>query len=57
MMNPDEYPVWDPGDGTAWFFAPEIDLWTGWVPGEDGHWAFSDEEFRVMYPKAPKEDA
>jgi len=45
--------VWDAGDGTRWTHAPGLRIWTGWVPGEDGVWTRTDEEFRLMYPEAP----
>jgi len=47
---------WDAPDGTIWFFFPPWREWTGWMPGEDGHWQRTVEEFRKTYPSAPSWD-
>jgi len=36
-------------DGTEWVFSPGLNLWTGWMPGEDGTWTMSPEEFAAAY--------
>ena len=38
-------------DGTEWVFSPGLDLWTGWMPGEDGVWTMTPDEFAKAYPE------
>ena len=47
---------WEAPDGTRWFYTAAWDEWTGWEPGEDGHWQLDGEEFRRLYPEAPERE-
>ena len=38
-------------DGTVWFYSDGLGIWTGWVPGEDGCWTYTDEEMARHYPE------
>jgi len=56
-MSDDDPPTWTAPDGTHWFWTGgTINGWTGWQPGEDGHWFYSKEDFRRVYPDAPRWD-
>jgi hypothetical protein len=44
---------WQASDGTQWLWFQQYDEWLGWMPGEDGLWTRSREEFRNEYPDAP----
>jgi hypothetical protein len=46
-------PTWEAPDGTVWFYYGPWGEWTGWMPGQDGHWQRTAEEFRRTYPDAP----
>jgi hypothetical protein len=55
-MTGDEQ-VWEAGDGTRWMYFPQFGEWHGWMPGEDGLWVRTAEEFHDWYPEAPPWDA
>lgn len=46
---------WEASDGTRWIKTGE-DEWTGWVPGEDGCWLYTGDQFRRTYPEAPDDE-
>lgn len=56
VPGPAAQSLWDAPDGTVWMFVPAWRAWTGWMPGEDGHWQREVAEFRVAYPDAPSWD-
>jgi hypothetical protein len=39
----------DQDDGTRWFYSVGLDIWTGWVPGEDGCWTLTPDEYAASY--------
>jgi hypothetical protein len=45
---------WEAPDGTRWLWFPVFQEWTGWQPGEDGLWSYTDEELRRIYPGVPE---
>lgn len=44
---------WTADDGTRWIYSAGLDIFTGWVPGEDGCWTLTPEQFREEYPDSP----
>lgn len=38
-------------DGTVWMYSPELGIWTGWEPGEEGVWTMQPEDFARFYPE------
>jgi hypothetical protein len=36
-------------DGTRWVYSPELSIWNGWEPGEDGLWEMSPAEMQRYY--------
>ena len=40
-------------DGSQWIYHPNLGEWTGWVPGEDGIWNLTDDEFEVRWDAEP----
>jgi len=52
-MDDDTRPGWQATDGTVWVHFRAFREWRGWMPGEDGVWVYSEEEFRRSYPEAP----
>jgi hypothetical protein len=39
----------DQFDGTRWFFSEGLNIWTGWMPGEDGCWTLTPDEYEADY--------
>lgn len=52
LLNPDE--PWVAGDGTRWLHFPVFHEWYGWTPGENGLYCYPEQEFRAVYPDAPR---
>jgi hypothetical protein len=44
-------------DGTRWLHFPAFGEWTGWVPGEDGVWNLTEEEFGRLYPELAERES
>jgi hypothetical protein len=42
---------WEAPDGTRWLWFPRFGEWHGWMPGEDGLWILTPEEFRDSHPE------
>jgi hypothetical protein len=42
---------WEAPDGTRWLWFPQFGEWHGWIPGEDGLWILTPEEFRDSHPE------
>ena len=41
-------------DGTVWVYSPELNIWTGWEPGEDGVWNMTPADFARFYPECQR---
>lgn len=41
---------WIASDDINWIQHLHLGEWSGWIPGEDGSWHLTDEEFRTWYP-------